>query len=188
MIQVGVSRCLLGDAVRYDGGHRRDEAVCSVLARLFKLVPVCLEVDSGMGVPRPPVRLVEWENGMIRVLGAEDENLDVTEALVRHSRVLVSRLEGVSGFILKSRSPSCGLARVPVFPWAGGVARVDGTGVFARALREAFPSLPMIEEGQLADSAGREDFIERVRTYHRQRIYGLHPALRATPSQREVSS
>jgi uncharacterized protein YbbK (DUF523 family) len=168
-IQVGVSRCLLGDAVRYDGGHKRHEVVCDILGRLFDLAPVCPEIAAGLGAPRPPVRLVEGAGGVICVLGVEDENLDVTDVLIEQSRALVSRLEGVSGFVLKSRSPSCGLAGVPLFQADGNEAGFAGMGVFARALRQTFPDMPLIEETDLDDAALLEDFVQRVRDYHRRK-------------------
>ena len=166
-IRVGVSACLLGDAVRYDGGHKRAEVVCEVLARLFELVPVCPEVAAGLGVPRPPVRLVKMGEN-IRVVGAENDSLDVTESLIGQSRALVSRLDGVCGFVLKSRSPSCGVTGVPVFPGGGQGAGFAGMGVFVRVLRQTFPDLPLIEETELDDAVLLEDFVRRVREYHRR--------------------
>jgi uncharacterized protein YbbK (DUF523 family) len=168
-IRVGVSRCLLGDAVRYDGGHKRDEVVCGVLARLFDLVPVCPEVAAGLGVPRPPLRLVEGGAGAIRVLGGEEGTWDATEVLAGHSRALVSRLAGVSGFVFKSRSPSCGLVGVPIFLADGSDAGLTGRGVFAQALREASPDLPLIEETALGDAMLLEEFIQGVREYSRRK-------------------
>ena len=173
-IRVGVSRCLLGDAVRYDGGHRRDEIVCGALTRLFELVPVCPEVAAGLGVPRPPVRLVERGGGGIRVVGTEDDGLDVTEVLAGHSRALVSGLEGIGGFVLKSRSPSCGWVDVPVFHVDGNVAGFTAMGVFARALRQAFPDMPLIEETELNDAALLEDFVRQVRDYYRRKWVEAH--------------
>ena len=168
-IRVGVSHCLLGGAVRYDGGHRRHEIVCSVLARLFELVPVCPEVSAGLGVPRPPVRLVDGGSGNIRVLGAEDGGLDVTEVLAGRSLELVFTLAGVCGFVLKSRSPSCGAAGVPVFRRDGSDAGFAGSGVFARCLRQAYPGMPLIEEFELGDAARLADFVYLVRDYHGKR-------------------
>lgn len=168
-IRVGVSRCLLGDAVRYDGGHRRDEIVCGALARLFELVPACPEVAAGLGVPRPPVRLLDGGAGNIRVVGAEDGDWDVTEVLTDRSCALVFQLEDVSGFILKSRSPSCGVTGVSLFRSDGSGAGVATMGVFARALRQAFPDMPLIEETELGDAARLADFVQRVRDYHRRK-------------------
>ncbi len=164
-IRVGVSACLLGDEVRFDGGHKRDRYVTDTLGAYFEWVKVCPEAESGLGTPRPPVRLVQIGEGL-RVLGVRDASLDVTEVLEGfHGRVR-DRLAGVRGFILKRASPSCGMERVKVFD-ERGVRVGAGRGVFAEALMTAEPALPVEEEGRLLDARLRENFVTRVFAYDR---------------------
>lgn len=175
-IRLGVSSCLLGQRVRYDGDHKRDVYITEMLARYFEFVPVCPEVAIGLGVPRPPIRLV----GTVakpRAVGVDDPSLDVTAALATFGRRQGRSLRGISGYIFKSRSPSCGLLRVEVFTRGGGSRR--GTGVYAAALRAARPLLPVVEEEQLRAPALRDNFLERVFAYQRwQRLHasGISPA------------
>ncbi len=158
--RVLVSRCLLGDRVRYDGGDRRHDAVCGVLSELFEWVPVCPEVEVGLGVPRPPIQLV-LRQGELLARGVEDPGLEVGEALRRHAASCAERLGDICGCIFKSRSPSCGPGDTPLFD-ADGQAQGVTSGLFAASLRERFPELPMISETQLDDPGGREAFVQRV--------------------------
>lgn len=158
-IRIGVSSCLLGEKVRYDGGDKQDRCVTDVLGRLFTLVPVCPEVECGLPVPREAMRL-EGDPAHPRLVTIESR-LDLTERMLEYCRGKMKELEGewLSGFILKSRSPSCGFFGVEVF--SGGRTR-SGRGLFAAALGERFPLLPVEEEGGLCDTEVRERFIERV--------------------------
>ncbi len=142
--------------MRYDGGH---------LARYFEFVPVCPEAAIGMGVPRPPIRLIV-RNGETRAVGIDDPSQDFTEALQKHVTEIADSLHQVSGYILKKDSPSCGMERVRVFD-INGIPAKRGTGIFAAAIQRYVPLLPMEEEGRLQDSALRENFIERVFVYYR---------------------
>ena len=158
--RVAVSACLAGEPVRYDGTDRAHPAVRGVLARLFELVPVCPEAGAGLGVPRPPVELVGPPHAP-RALGVADRALDVTEALRAWSEATAARLE-VAGHVLKARSPSCGLARVPIrrSPRAG--LRAAGTGLYAAALRRRRRWLPVVEETALETAEGLGAFVEAV--------------------------
>lgn len=164
-IRVGVSSCLLGEAVRYDGGHKKDAFVTGALARFVTLVPVCPEVELGMGTPREPVRLVRIGGG-VRMIG-HLSGIDHTEAMRRWAERRVRRLEAesLSGFVLKKSSPSCGMERVEVH--TRGAAARNGRGLFARALMERMPLLPVEEEGRLRDPRLRENFIQRIFAYRR---------------------
>lgn len=162
-IRLGVSACLLGDEVRYDGGHKRDRSILATLGRRFELVPVCPEMEIGLGVPREPLRL-EGGRDAPRLVFLHSRN-DVTGRMNAWARRRLRDLEtgDLRGFVLKSRSPSCGLDRVPLHqPGRRGAPALRGRGLFATALRERFPSLPVVEEIQLHDRAGREDFVRRV--------------------------
>ncbi len=167
-IKIGISSCLLGRKVRYDGGHKRDRTVTGVLSRYFEFVPVCPEADSGLGVPREPVHLVRPVDGTIRVLGVNDPRIDVTAALTGFSHSRMSGLTAIRGYIVKSKSPSCGLIRVPIHT-ARGASKSTGRGLFTSILMETFPLLPVVEEGNLPDPVFRKNFLERVRVYDRWR-------------------
>lgn len=164
-IRIGVSGCLLGQNVRYDGGNKYDAYIVRTLGRYFDLVAVCPEVAIGLGVPRPPIRLVGGR-GAPRALGVEDPRLDVTEKLAAYGRRIGRVLDDVSGYIFKSRSPSCGVTAVPVHARHGTHTR-PGTGVYADAFMARQPLLPVEEEDGLADPRRRDNFLERVFAYHR---------------------
>jgi len=164
-IRVGVSTCLLGRHVRYDGGHKEDAFVTGPLARFVAYVPVCPEVELGMGTPRESVRLVRLGDG-VRMVGHRS-GTDHTDAMRRWAERRVRELEGedLCGYVLKKDSPSCGMERVKVY--AKGPAARNGRGLFAEALMGRMPLLPLEEEGRLNDPRLRENFIERVFAYRR---------------------
>ena len=159
-IPVGVSSCLLGEEVRYDGGHKLDRYVTGVLGRWFEYVPFCPEALAGLGVPRPPIRLT-GDPAAPRAVRVDDASIDVTGALEATSRRIVPELGSVRGYVFKRASPSCGIERVKVYHAPGRAPRM-GRGIFARAVMEAYPLLPCEEEGRLNDPTLRESFVERV--------------------------
>ena len=165
-IRIGVSACLLGQEVRFDGGHKRDDFLTSVLAPHVEFVPVCPEVEMGLGTPRETLRLVR-HSGRLRMITTRTR-IDHTDAMNRWASQRLDALEreGLAGYILKKDSPSCGMERVKTY--SGDEApRRDGRGLFAAALLDRFPSLPVEEEGRLTDPVLRENFIERVFAYRR---------------------
>lgn len=168
-IKVGISSCLLGQRVRFDGGHKRDSYIMSVLAPFFTFVPICPELEVGMGVPRETVRLVGSAEtpSMIGVKSGEDW----TDRMNRNSkkRVVQSDLREICGYILKKDSPSCGMERVKLYGSSPTPKRI-GRGLFVTVLIDQFPLLPIEEEGRLNDAAIRENFIERVFAYHRFQV------------------
>jgi uncharacterized protein YbgA (DUF1722 family)/uncharacterized protein YbbK (DUF523 family) len=167
-IRIGISACLLGEPVRFDGGHKRDAFLTETFGRFVEWVPVCPEVECGFGTPREAMRLVRAADG-VRLLTIKT-SIDLTASMEHFSRSRVSELarEDLSGYVLKKDSPSCGLERVKVYDFHGTPAR-DGRGLFAAALVEAFPHLPVEEEGRLADPRLRDNFVERVFAYWRLR-------------------
>lgn len=174
-LQLGVSACLLGEAVRYDGRHKRNAYLVETLGRFFDVVPICPEVAIGLGVPRPPIRLV-GEPESPRLVRVDDPSIDLTAPMEAFSAREVQRLGGISGFVLKARSPSCGPEGVPV---QADRRRRAGSGLFARALTTAFPLLPVVQEEQLNDPKRRDNFLERVFAYRRWQELnstGLTPA------------
>jgi len=167
-IRVGISTCLLGQKVRFDGGHKHDRYLTDILGAHFEFVPVCPELEVGMGVPREAVRLV-GSVAAPRMVGNRTGE-DWTERMNRYSARRVAQLErmGLSGYILKKDSPSCGMERVKVYAEGeGGMPDKTGVGLFARALLERLTLLPVEEEGRLHDARLRENFIVRVFARHR---------------------
>jgi uncharacterized protein YbgA (DUF1722 family)/uncharacterized protein YbbK (DUF523 family) len=167
---VGISSCLLGQKVRYDGGHKRDSFLTDVFGPFVEWVPICPEVEFGMGIPREPIRLV-WRGEDVRLV-AERSGTDYTRPMRAWARKCVRQLEELElcGYVLKQDSPSCGMERVRVYS-PESMPSKTGRGVFAGALISHFESLPVEEEGRLNDARLRENFVERVFAYHRLRSF-----------------
>ena len=166
-ILVGVSTCLLGERVRYNGDHKRDNYIVDILADYFKWVPVCPEVEIGLGTPREAIRLVR-EDQRIKLKTTQTE-IDLTEQMTDYSQDRVETLSDLNGYILKKDSPSCGMERVKVYD-QNGIPGRTGMGIYAKALLDRFPNLPIEEEGRLNDPSLRENFVTRVYTYNRWRV------------------
>ncbi len=168
-IRIGVSSCLLGEEVRYDGQHKHDSYITGVLAQWFEFVPVCPEFELGLGVPREPMRL-EGDPDHPRLVTSKTRR-DLTDSMQAwcDHRIQALEKENLCGFIFKSKSPSSGMERVKVYPAGGGMPVNKGSGLFARSFMDHFPYLPVEEEGRLRDVALRENFIERVFTLKRWR-------------------
>ena len=160
-IRVGISTCLLGEKVRYDGQHKRDRYLTDTLGQYLQYVPVCPEVECGLGVPREPMRLVGNPTAprLVTIRGGED----LTDRMIAWAKRRVRELEDehLCGFVFKRASPSSGMERVKVYS-EKGVPTKSGVGLFARVFMEHFPLLPTEEEGRLHDVVLRENFIERV--------------------------
>ncbi len=165
-VRIGISACLLGDEVRFDGGHKRDAFLTDVLGPHVQWVKVCPEVEVGMGTPRETLRLIR--SGDELRMQTTRTGIDYTERMNRWSKKRVEELarEDLSGYVLKKDSPSCGMERVKVYGGGAMPART-GRGLFAAVLLERFPLLPVEEEGRLVDPTLRENFIERVFAYRR---------------------
>jgi uncharacterized protein YbbK (DUF523 family) len=146
-IRLGISRCLLGDEVRYDGGHKRDDFLVDVLGRYVEWVPICPEVEAGMGIPREPIHLVgDPRNPRLQTVRGQT---DVTGLMAAFTERKISDLQALelSGFVFKKGSPSCGIEQVKILNRHGMPGR-NGTGLFARAFMEHFPMIPVEEEGR----------------------------------------
>jgi uncharacterized protein YbgA (DUF1722 family)/uncharacterized protein YbbK (DUF523 family) len=174
--RIGISRCLLGDEVRYDGGHTRDPFLVSTFGRFVEWVPVCPEVEAGMGTPREAIHLVASTNGVpsgpspLRLVGVKSgEDWTTRMTTFAASRVRELKAADLAGYVLKSDSPSCGLERVRVHN-GSRVTRI-GRGLFSEALVAECSNLPVEDEEGLNDPALRENFVERVFAY--QRLRGL---------------
>lgn len=167
-IRIGISSCLLGEKVRFDGGHKLDRLIRDLLGPYLEFVPVCPEVELGLPTPREALRLVAQEDGTHLVFSRSGE--DITAAMTAWARKRVQELEreNLCGFIFKSRSPSSGMERVKLYG-KGGVPTKTGVGVFAGIFMEHFPLLPVEEDGRLHDARLRENFVECLFVFRRWR-------------------
>jgi len=165
-LRLGISRCLLGEEVRYDGRHNRDNFLMDVLGRYVEWIPVCPEVEAGLGTPREPMRLVGDPKSPRLV--TIDSKIDHTRALETMAKNRIEKFKQLylSGYVFKKSSPSCGIERVRLYT-AHGAPNRKGVGLFARAFMKQFPLIPVEEEGRLCDPTLRENFIERVFCYRR---------------------
>lgn len=180
-LRIGVSACLLGREVRFDGGHKRDAFVAERLGRFAEVIPVCPEIEIGLGTPRESLRLVREEDGVHLV--APRSGADRTDAMRAFSEARTRHLAGLSlsGFVVKKGSPSCGLERVRVYGEGSPIPARDGTGLFAEALKRRLPGVPIEEEGRLKDPVLRDAFLVRVFARHR-----LLSVLAAAPSATDL--
>jgi uncharacterized protein YbgA (DUF1722 family)/uncharacterized protein YbbK (DUF523 family) len=167
-LRIGVSACLLGQEVRFDGGHKRDDFLTTILGPHVEFVPVCPEVEMGLGTPRETLRLVR-QGSSLRMVTTRS-GIDHTDGMHRWASRRLEDLahENLSGYVLKKDSPSCGMERVKTYG-AGAMPARNGRGLFASALLDRLPLLPVEEEGRLSDAVLRENFIERVFAYRRLR-------------------
>jgi len=179
-LHLGISACLLGEQVRFDGGHKRDRYLKEVLAPFVVWHPVCPERSAGMGVPRETVRLVGSREG-VRLVAPRSQK-DWSDAMRDAGRELIADLAAhdLDGFVVKSKSPTCGLERVKRYGDDGGAPAADGQGMFATMLIEAMPTLPMEEEGRLRDPVLRESFLRATFGYRRWKQHvGASPSVAA---------
>ncbi len=165
-VRVGISACLLGQKVRYDGGHKQDHFLSQTLGRIVRWVGVCPEVELGLGVPRPTLQLQRHGRGVRLVMPSQGE--DLTGPMRAYARRRVAELagQGLAGYVFKKGSPSCGVWRVRVHG-SGGEPRADGRGLFAEALLRRIAHLPIEEEERLHDPRLRENWLGRVFAYRR---------------------
>lgn len=165
-LRLGISRCLLGDEVRFDGGHKRDSFLADVFGQFVEWVPVCPEVEAGLGTPREAMRLVgNPQHPRLMTITSKHDHTEALEAMI-DGRLESLRELNLSGFVFKRGSPSCGVERVRVYTHRGMPSH-SGAGIFAKAFRDEFPLIPVEEEGRLCDPSLRENFIERVFCYRR---------------------
>jgi len=166
-IPVGVSACLLGERVRYDGGHKRDAHIVETLGGHFDFRAFCPEFEIGLGVPRKPIRLVAGEGGAIRCVQLDDPRIEHTRALADCLAARQQQIATLCACILKKNSPSCGPSGVPV--WRGEAMAGESSGIFAAALMKAFPWMPVADERELVSPAAGANFIQRVFVVRRWR-------------------
>jgi uncharacterized protein YbgA (DUF1722 family)/uncharacterized protein YbbK (DUF523 family) len=187
-IRIGISACLLGEKVRFDGGHKRDPFLVGSFGRFVTWVPVCPEVELGLGTPREAIRLEirEGRTAFVMPKSGRDLTTAMREYATRRARTL--QFDDLSGYVFKKGSPSCGMERVKLYA-PNGISARGGRGLFAEAVMLRQPTLPVEEEGRLGDPGLRENFVERVFAYRRVRdffssrwtlagLVGLHTAMK----------
>lgn len=168
-VRIGISACVLGHEVRFNGGHKLDSYIRDTVGEFAEFIPMCPEVEIGLGTPRESLRLVRHEKGE-SLLMAPKSHSDHSRRMARYARRKAKELEALDlcGCIVKKGSPSCGMERVRVYPEEGSAAPSrDGRGAFTRILMQEFPLLPIEEDGRLKDPHLRENFYERVFAYRR---------------------
>ncbi|WP_073579575.1 YbgA family protein [Vibrio quintilis] len=179
-IPVGISGCVLGNKVRFDGGHKSNRFILDTLSEFFDFHPVCPEVEVGMGVPRPVIRLIELE-GRTALVQSKNESVNYTDTMYRYAENKINTMQPkkLCGYVVASKSPTCGMQGVKVYQ-QGGV-RKDGTGLYTAKLIEKMPWLPVEEDGRLNDPVLRENFIARVFC-----LYDLYQSVSDVPSPAEI--
>ena len=168
MINVGVSACVLGENVRYDGGHKKSHYTVNYLTKVFNLIPVCPEVGMGMTVPRPPIRIIEKDQ-QVRLVDVKDSSIDYTSRLSDFYQKKHAGFAALDGYIFAAKSPTCGVERIKVYDDCGNLLHRKGAGVFAHKVKQAYPFLPIEEDGRLNDKGLRESFVTRVYVHARYR-------------------
>jgi len=163
-IPLGISSCLIGEKVRFDGGHKRNRYILDTLGQYFSFHRFCPEMAIGLGVPRETIRLVEVE-GKTEAVGNKNAGLNVTRALIQSAHEQRSWHQKIFGYIVKKDSPSCGMERVRVYHKEQ--PQRSGKGLYTEAMMQNFPALPIEEEGRLGDPVLRESFVKRVFIYRR---------------------
>ncbi len=163
-ILVGISSCLVGEKVRFDGGHKQNRYILDTLGKFFRFRPFCPEMAIGLGVPRETIRLVSID-GRTEAVGNKNSHLNFTQALIQSAEDQADWHAQIFGYIVKKDSPSCGMERVRVY--RGELPSRDGVGLYTETLMRNFPALPVEEEGRLGDPVLRESFVKRVIIYKR---------------------
>lgn len=200
---LGISGCLTGAAVRFDGGHKRMGFIMDELAQWVNFKPICPEMAIGLPVPRPALRLVETTDGNTRMRFSQPPNNDVSEKMQHFSDSYLPSIADFTGFIVCAKSPSCGMERVRLYDERGNRGRKAGVGLFTAALLERYPWLPVEEDGRLHDPILRENFVARVFALHELNLlrenglsrrallafhsrYKLHLLAHSQPGYREI--
>lgn len=162
--KLGISACLMGVEVRFNGGHKESHLCTRALSEYFDFIPLCPEVAIGMGVPREPIRLV-GDPQAPQAVGTVNSELNVTKALADYGTHMAAEVGDICGYIFMQKSPSCGLERVKVYRENGAPVDGGGRGIYAQAFCDAHPDLPVEEDGRLNDAVLRENFVTRVFAY-----------------------
>lgn len=178
-IPVGISACVLGEKVRFDGGHKQNRFVVDELAQYVDFKPVCPEIGIGMSIPRPAIRLVQLEDGSERLVDSKDKTTDYTESMKAFAHQRIDGFDALCGYIVCAKSPTCGMERVKLHLPNGNTVPGGSVGIYTRELMARMPWLPVEEDGRLQDPVLRENFVFRVFALH-----DFYQSLRANPSTR----
>ncbi|MBX8521896.1 DUF523 and DUF1722 domain-containing protein [Pseudomonas cichorii] len=162
--KLGISACLLGAEVRFNGGHKESRLCTRALSEYFDFVPACPEVAIGMGIPREPIRLV-GDPVNPQAVGTVNRELNVTQALADYGLHMAGEMGDICGYIFMQKSPSCGLERVKVYHENGSPVDGGGRGIYAQSFCASHPDLPVEEDGRLNDAVLLENFVTRVFAY-----------------------
>jgi len=161
-VKIGISACVLGEKVRFDGGHKASNFCTQQLKPLVQYVAVCPEHAIGMGVPRPAIRLQRNAQQEIRLVQTRDNSLDYTDQMLNYTAQLLPRFSELIGYIVCAKSPTCGMERVKLYDAEGNALGKIAIGIYTRQLMQTFPWLPIEEDGRLLDPALKENFVSRV--------------------------
>ncbi len=164
-INVGVSACVLGEQVRFDGGHKRHKFLTEELSKFFTFKPICPEMAIGMGTPRPTIRLLSTDE-QIRLVATKDPSKDFTHNMLAYTEKVLPSLASLCGYVVCAKSPTCGMERVKLYIDNGNTVPGGTVGLFTRELMATYPWLPIEEDGRLQDPVLRENFVFRVFTLH----------------------
>jgi uncharacterized protein YbgA (DUF1722 family)/uncharacterized protein YbbK (DUF523 family) len=167
-LKIGISACLLGDKVRFDGGHKALHFANKTLSNYVDYQSVCPEVGIGMSIPRKPIRLIDHED-QIKLVATRDSSIDYTEVMHTFANQKMKSCNQLDGFIVTAKSPSCGMERLKVYDYEGNVQHRKGVGLFTQTLIATYPNLPVEEDGRLNDAPLRENFIERIFAFNNWR-------------------
>lgn len=160
---IGISQCLTNSIVRYDAKTEFNKNLVDALSQHFELLAICPEVECGLGMPRPPVELVETDKE-IKVLGRDNKSLDVSDSLISYSRTKILSLAHLSGYVFKARSPSCGVESTPVYSLDGSVKRYSN-GIFVEALIKQYPAMPVIDDAEIIIEERLSKFMDAINCY-----------------------
>ena len=163
---VGISSCLMGNSVRYDGKHKFNQTVADFIEPHVQLLPICPESMAGLGIPRPPVNLIQTPHG-IQAQGRDDRSIIVTDKLIQMANVIANSYPTLSGFICQSRSPSCGFGTTPILDEQHENVVATGDGLFINTLKTRMPSLIIINESEL-DAKSANVFLDTIRQAQKQ--------------------
>lgn len=161
---LGISECLMGKEVRYNGGHKLSKFCTQVLSQYFDFQPICPEVQIGLSVPRPTIRLAE-RAGEVRVIATDNPDVDYSKDLIKLAQDVAPSMKGLSGFIFMQKSPSCGIKSTKVYGEKGQPVYMSD-GAFSGELKKLLPLMPVTESGRLNDNPIKENFISSVYAYH----------------------
>ena len=165
-VKIGLSSCLLGQKVRFDGGHKGSTFCMRQLADYVDYIAVCPEMGIGMPSPRPAIRLQRWQENQIRLVQSNDSSVDHTDAMLAFCDSKLPQLAMLSGYVVCAKSPSCGMERVRLFDEKGAQLGKLGVGLYTHQLMQRYPWLPVEEDGRLMDPALKENFVCRVFSCH----------------------